>query len=56
MTDERLRELEEAAVLVKNHTMTRLCRCPKCRDYNEAKAKLSPDAVLELIAAVKEKA
>lgn len=55
-SDERLRELEWAATYLKTHKKRR-CRCAgscdRCKPYREAESKLTPDAVLELIRAVR---
>lgn len=56
MTPERLRELEWAATYVRAHGKPPRCRCAgsceRCRAYREQSEKLTPEAVLELVAAV----
>lgn len=57
VTKERLRELEWAATFVKETPAPERCRCAgtcdRCRQYNDAWAKLSPEAVLALITEVR---
>ncbi len=56
MNEERLRELERAATYVTTNERRR-CRCggscPRCRPWDEAKAKLTPAAILELVATLR---
>lgn len=56
MTEERLRELEWAATYLKTHKRRR-CRCggscATCREFDLQEGKLTPDAVLELVAAAR---
>ena len=55
--ERRLRELEWAANYVL-HNEKRRCRCAgrcdRCKPWNEAKAKLAPEVILELIEMIRE--
>ena len=56
LTDDRMRELEWAATFLRTHQRRR-CRCggecDACREWDRAAEKIGPEAMLEVLAAVR---